>query len=139
MKKLFIIAAFFLVACVQSTQMQLISPNGENINLIVEIAESSEERSQGLMFRKELPRNHGMLFAYQNEQSLSFWMKNTLIPLDILFFDADGVFVSATTMQPCIIEQCPSYQSEAPSKYALEVAAGFVKRLGVEEGWRVVL
>lgn len=78
-----------------------------------------------------------MLFLFPHEQVLSFWMKNTLIPLDIFYFDARGQIVSATTMEPCKADPCPSYSSEGAAQFALEVAAGFLDTNGEE--WKLIL
>ncbi|MFH1348674.1 MAG: DUF192 domain-containing protein [Patescibacteria group bacterium] len=117
--------------------ISLVSPNNKIRKLAVEIADTPNERIQGLMFRKELKENQGMLFVFTQPQVLSFWMKNTLIPLDIIFFDANKEFVSAMTMQPCEADPCPSYKSERAAVYALEVGEGFIERNGVARGWKL--
>ena len=135
----FLIFIFFLVACARQTEnlqpLTLISPTGERVELRVEVAESDEERSRGLMFREKLPEGKGMLFIFERPQRLSFWMKNTLIPLDVLFFDTHGKFVSAMTMEPCVEDLCQTYPSAAEAEFALEVPAGFTERHGIGEGW----
>ena len=68
-----------------------------------------------------------------------FWMKNTLIPLDIIFFDGQGRVLSSTTMAPCTADPCPYYGSVKPSQLALEVNAGLVKSRMIGEGWRIAL
>lgn len=68
----------------------------------------------------------GMLFVFDTAQERSFWMKNTLMPLDILFFAANGTFVSWQRMDPCKADPCPSYYSNGSAQYALEVPAGFM-------------
>ena len=78
-----------------------------------------------------------MIFVFEQPQVLGFWMKNTLIPLDILFFDEGGQFVSRTTMDPCTSDTCPSYYSEAPSMYAIEVNRGEQKTASVGRGWTI--
>ena len=129
----------FLVACTQQSDnfhpLTLLSPTGQRIELRVEVADSDEERSRGLMFREELSEGHGMLFVFDGPQMLSFWMKNTVIPLDILFFDEGGKLVSTATMEPCVTERCPIYASGGEAQFALEVPAGFVDRYGVGDGW----
>jgi hypothetical protein len=115
-----------------------VAPNEEPITLSVEIADEPQERSRGLMERKSLPENHGMLFLFPEEQELSFWMKNTLIPLDILFFDHRGVFVSSHSMEPCRGDPCPLYGSDAPASMALEVPQGSLDEHGVGSGWRIM-
>ena len=115
----------------------LVSPEDEEIKLTVEIADNPAERRKGLMYREELKDNHGMLFIFEAERKLYFWMKNTIIPLDIIFFDADKSYVSDTTMTPCKKDPCRNYQSDGPAQYALEVSAGFVEKYGVGRGWRL--
>ncbi|HEX5756183.1 MAG TPA: DUF192 domain-containing protein [Arenimonas sp.] len=92
----------------------------------VEIADDFESRARGLMFRDQLRPDHGMLFVYEREQPLAFWMKNTRIPLDILFFDQERRLVSILKrVPPCSLgDRCPSYPSRKPAMYALELNAG---------------
>lgn len=71
----------------------------------------------------------GMIFVYGAETQVGHWMKDTLIPLDIAYFDADGSLVSYTTMTPCLEGDCPSYPAAGPSSYAVEVAAGVFEGL----------
>ena len=76
-----------------------------------------------------------MLFIFQQEGPLqTFWMKNTLIPLDMLFISSDLVIVDITTMQPCTFDPCPSYTSKQPAQYALEVNAGYVRSHAIKTG-----
>lgn len=110
-------------------------PEGQEARVQIEIADEQHERMQGLMFREELEEGTGMLFVFEDEQIRSFWMKNTLISLDILFFDTEGEFVSSSTMTPCTDDPCKHYMSDKPALYALEVPAGFVKRYDVGAGW----
>jgi hypothetical protein len=136
----------FLVACTPVppgseqplSSVTLRGPQGEALPLVVEIADDHAERARGLMFRTELARDRGMLFLFAEEQILSFWMKNTLIPLDIIFFDREGRFISAATMAPCRADPCPSYPSEGKASMALEVAEGFVAEQGIGAGWALV-
>jgi uncharacterized membrane protein (UPF0127 family) len=118
--------------------ISLEGPKSAHINLSVELAITSEEHQQGLMHRTVLPEGTGMLFVFKAPMALEFWMKNTLIPLDILFFDADGALVSVHTMEPCHKDPCPKYPSGASASYALEVPAGFAKMHGVGEGWKLL-
>ena len=120
-------------------KVMLESPNDQTIEVAVEIADEAPERSQGLMHRPSLEENAGMLFVFDDDVIRSFWMKNTLIPLDILFFDSEGGFVSALTMEPCSSDPCPSYLSEKPARFALEVNAGFVLQNWMGEGWELVV
>ncbi len=94
------------------------------VPLTVAVAVTPEQRSQGLMGVEELSPLDGMLFVFGNENVRSFWMKDTLIPLDVAFFDADGFLVSKTSMATCLDDDCPSYSSEEPAQYALEAPLG---------------
>jgi uncharacterized membrane protein (UPF0127 family) len=101
----------------------------------VEVMDDDGERAMGLMFRDHLDDTHGMLFIFPGEEPQSFWMKNTRIPLDILYFDAELKLVSMQQdVQPCKVRQCPGYPSEGPAQYVLELNAGTAKRLGVAKG-----
>jgi len=91
---------------------------------LVEIADSREEWSRGLMFREKLEPNHGMLFVFDEEGLHPFWMKNTLIPLDVIWISGDGKVIDKQTVSPCIEDPCPVYSPENKAKYALEVNAG---------------
>ncbi|WP_376697435.1 DUF192 domain-containing protein [Wenzhouxiangella sp. EGI_FJ10305] len=106
----------------------------------VEIADDNATRAQGLMFRDEMPEDHGMLFIFSNERPRSFWMKNTRIPLDIIYLDRDlrVVSISADT-PPCRSRsgRCPSYPSEGPARYVLEINGGLAAELGLEPGDRI--
>lgn len=101
----------------------------------VEIADSREEQALGLMFRDSMPADQGMLFIFPNEAPRSFWMKNTRIPLDIMYFDKDLRMVSiSASAQPCRVSRCPSYPSKGSAKYVLELNAGMASELGVGVG-----
>ena len=92
--------------------------------LIVAVAETPDQRSQGLMGVTDLGGLDGMLFVFQADSEGGFWMKNTLIPLDIVFFTVDGGFVDALTMVPCVEDPCPTYRPDGSYRYALEALAG---------------
>lgn len=104
----------------------------------VEIADEHEERRQGLMFVDELAPDAGMLFVWRRAAPRSFWMRNTRIPLDIVYIGPDRRIVAwSLDTPPCRTTSCPSYPSGAPAQYVLEVNAGEMARLGVEIGDRV--
>ena len=105
--------------------------------MTVEVASDSATREYGLMNRTSLDQGSGMLFVFDVPQSLSFWMKNTLIPLDVLFFTPQGAFVSASAMTPCVADPCAVYTSGGPALYALEVNVGYVEAHGVGQGWKL--
>jgi len=101
----------------------------------VEVANRPEERRRGLMFREALPADEGMLFVFEQEQYLSFWMKNTLIPLSIAFISRDGEIVDIQDMEP--LDDRTSHRSARPALYALEMNRGWFERHHVEVGDRV--
>ena len=92
--------------------------------LYVAVAQTPVQRSQGLMGVTDLGGLDGMLFVFQAESNGGFWMKDTLIPLDIAFFDSDGGFVDLLTMEPCTADPCPSYRPGGSYRYAVEAPAG---------------
>jgi hypothetical protein len=101
----------------------------------VEIADDDAERARGMMFRDELAPDAGMLFIWRRPAPRSFWMRNTRIPLDIVYIGPDRRIVGwALNTPPCRTRRCPSYPSGAPAQYVLEVNAGEMQRLGVELG-----
>lgn len=104
------------------------------VMLEVEVAETAEQRARGLMGRKSLPDDGGMLFMFFEETSGGFWMKDTLIPLSIAFFDADGRIVEILDMEPCEADPCPIYDPGVPYWGALEVDRGSFSRWGVSVG-----
>ena len=96
----------------------------DGLELQIVIADESDERRRGLMGVTDLLSLDGMLFVFPADTTSGFWMKNTLIPLDIAFFTADGGYVDSFTMEPCTNDPCPTYQPDGPYRYALEMAAG---------------
>jgi uncharacterized membrane protein (UPF0127 family) len=146
MKRGFFVAAalFFLLAgCGTSPPsatptVELISPTGVRVAVQIEVADQPETIRRGLMERTSLAEGAGMLFIFDDDKPRTFWMKNTLIPLDILFFAVDGSFVRARTMVPCERDPCALYDSIEPARFALEVPRGFVEAHRIDRGWRMV-
>jgi uncharacterized membrane protein (UPF0127 family) len=101
----------------------------------VEIAADEPTRERGLMYRRQMPEDHGMLFEFERREPVFFWMKNTYLPLDMLFIDRDGtvasVFADATPMSEAMIP------SGAPVVAVLELNAGQAKAIGVKPGDKV--
>lgn len=106
----------------------------------VEVAKTASERAHGLMFRRELPPDQGMLFV-QPPGPAVFWMKNTYIPLDLLYFDAEGRLAQVVAeAPPCKTPSCPIYPSETTTiRYILEISAGEATRRGIQIGDRLQL
>ncbi|HJP97704.1 MAG TPA: DUF192 domain-containing protein [Rhodanobacteraceae bacterium] len=101
----------------------------------VEIADTVAAREHGLMDRTAMPADHGMLFVFADAEPRTFWMKNTLIPLDILFFDsADRLVTIRADVPPCKTNPCPTYASTAPARYVLELNAGTAASIGARKG-----
>jgi uncharacterized membrane protein (UPF0127 family) len=104
----------------------------------VEVVADSEMRAQGLMFRDHLRPNTGMLFLFPSDGEYAFWMKNTLIPLDIIWIDVNKNIVHIKhDVPPCKIDDCPSYPPGVQSRYVLELAAGEAKKHNLKVGDRL--
>ena len=111
--------------------------NYNNSCFNVEIADNKEEREKGLMFRENLPENNGMLFVFPQEDRYGFWMKNTLIPLDIIWFNENKKIVYIKeNAQPCLNfnDDCESFIPDKEARYVLEVNAGAIERYGIKVG-----
>ena len=129
---------FLLVLAACSKQNLVLIDNGkEKISVKVEIADNNEERAKGLMFRSSLEQDSGMLFVFNDEDYLSFWMKNTLIPLDALFISKSFEIVDIKHMEPCKQDTCMSYRPIKPAKYVLEVNGNFTVKNKIKPGDRV--
>jgi uncharacterized membrane protein (UPF0127 family) len=103
------------------------------------LADTEALRAQGLMGRRDLGGYDGMVFRYDAPSDGSFWMKDTVIPLAVAFFDRDGAFINAQGMDPCpaSAETCPAYPPARSFQYAVEVPRGGLGRLGIGEGARI--
>jgi len=108
--------------------------------LDVAIADTKEERAQGLMHVEEMGMDKGMLFIFEKNSTGNFWMKNTLIPLDMIFVDEDLkiMFIQDTAM-PCKTEKCKTYGPGENYMYTIETNAGYAKSHGIEVGMEVEL
>ena len=122
------------LAAAELEPLEIASKNGVH-PFAVEMAVTPEEQSKGLMFRKELPEGQGMLFDFRRDQEATFWMKNTYVPLDMIFIRADGrihrIAANTTPLSEALVS------SGGPVRAVLEVVAGTAKKLGIAPGDRV--
>jgi uncharacterized membrane protein (UPF0127 family) len=116
-----------------------ITTSTRTVVLRVEIARTDSQRALGLMQRRSLAPDAGMVFVYEQPSTGGFWMKNTLIPLDIAFYDVRGRIVRILRMEPCKKDPCPIYSPEATYRGALEVNAGSFRRWNARRGDRIVV
>jgi uncharacterized protein len=135
--------AYEHVMSFDSARVRLVGPR-DTLRLALELAVSPEQKTMGLMERRRLAENAGMLFVYDSTQSgdAGFWMYRTRIPLDIAFLDSTGVIRATRSMVPCpttIAEGCPTYTPDAPYRYALEVNAGYFARHGIGIGQSLMM
>jgi uncharacterized protein len=107
------------------------------ITVNVQVTDTFDKMIQGLMYRTTLNEFDGMLFDFSNDQALSFWMKNTTIPLDIIFINSTRHIVKIQEADPCISDPCKTYPSELPARYVVEVNKGFCREKGIKEGDKV--
>jgi uncharacterized protein len=122
------------LSAVDLQPLEIVSKTGVH-TFAVEMALTPEEQAKGLMFRRELPEGQGMLFDFQHEQPATFWMKNTYVPLDMIFIRADGTILRiAENTVPLSEALVPS---GGPVRAVLEVVAGTARRLGIAPGDRV--
>ena len=134
----FILFLFVLSSCSGLEKFEkrdlVIEGKERNIPLTAEIARTDAQRQQGLMHRKGLKDGEGMLFIFERDQILSFWMKNTLIPLSIAYIASDGRILEIYDMEPGNLAPVSSSRS---ARYALEVPQGWFSRVGLASGDRL--
>ena len=116
--------------------LALVTRSGERFTFQVEIADSAAEKRQGLMFRDKMEQTHGMLFLYEPAMKVSMWMKNTLLPLDIIFIDADGRIVRIEPDAVPLSET--TLRSGGPVRAVLEISGGMTGTLGIGVGDQVL-
>lgn len=126
------------VGCTSAGEPQVTIEGADGkVAVTVELALTRKEQSRGLMWRESMPEDHGMLFVFADERPRSFWMKNTPLPLDIVYISEDGRIVSiAENTTPYSVESIPSGK---PARYVLEVNGGFCAPRGIGAGNRVEL
>ena len=140
-RRLFAAAAFFCIAVftlpagsADQTTLEIVTKTGVHV-FSVELAVNDADRAKGLMFRKDLPEGRGMLFDFQREQDVSMWMRNTLIPLDMIFITADGRIRRIAENTEPLSERTIS--SGGPVRGVFEVIGGTAKKLGIAAGDRI--
>lgn len=127
-----ILSLFLVVGCLGSPGPQVCF---HNACVNVELALTDRQQAQGLQYRESLDRNKGMLFVFGQPVEASFWMKNTLIPLDMIWIDdMRKIIYIQKNAAPCFKDPCPSYGPQAPAQYVLEVNAGWADAHGIGIG-----
>jgi len=127
----FLLTFFPLDSWAQEGKKSLLPLTIKGKTIKVEVVRTEKEKEKGLMFRERMGKDEGMLFVYQREEMLSFWMKNTRLPLSIAFIDKDGKIVDIHDMEPFSPE---THVSAYPAKYALEMNRGWFAREGIKVG-----
>jgi uncharacterized membrane protein (UPF0127 family) len=136
LKYILIIALFGLPVCAENSVLILKNSAGKEISLQIEIADTDIKRSQGLMYRRKLDTNSGMLFVFPQDQHMNFWMKNTYIPLSIAFIDKQGKISEILNMKP--LDDSIIYSSKSKARYALEVNLGWFNKNSINAGCRIL-
>ena len=140
MKKTLCIFIFFsifltLIACknngLEKRNLTITKSDGTTITISAEIAKTNEDRARGYMGRKKIPEGTGMLFVFERDQVLSFWMKNTPTPLSIAYIDSKGKIRDIFHMEPYCLD---SIISTVSVRYALEVPQGWFEKNGIKKG-----
>ncbi len=115
----------------QPQQLPTVTLNAGMHNVQAQVAASPDQRQIGLMYRREMPTNEGMLFVFEDASRQCFWMRNTLLPLSIAFVADDGTIVNLADMKPMTED---SHCSAKPVRYALEMNAGWFAKRGIGPG-----
>ena len=133
---LFVLFNFNLYANYKSTEVTIFS-NTETVSFLVQIAFTKSERAKGLMYRKNLNANKGMLFFFPESQKVNIWMKNTYIPLDIIFISSDLLVANIIhNAKPLNTEV---FESQKKVKYVLEINSGLAKKYNIKKGNKVYI
>ena len=136
----FLSLSFFLASCVQAEDglIQVQLPGGVKIH--AEVADTPKKRAEGLMYREHLAKDRGMLFTFSQAQPWTFWMKNTKIPLDIIWMNEKKQIIHIARNVPICTrtdDSCPQYQPNDPALYVLELGGGEADRLKLEKGMKL--
>lgn len=124
------------LACAQSPQMDLprVKLSAGMHQIDAQVAATSEQRSTGLMFRKEMPQHEGMIFVFEQPSVQCFWMKNTLLPLTAAFVKDDGTIVNLADMKP---QTTDSHCSSGPVRFVLEMNQGWFAKKKIQAGFKL--
>ena len=128
-----LLLAMFLFGCTKTTDV-IVHGDKEKFTFKSEIAETAPQQMKGLMFRKTLEENKGMLFVFDVAFVQRFWMMNTSIPLDIIFIDEEKKIVNVAEAEPCGLIPCALYNSTDNAKYVLEINQGLSEKYGFRKG-----
>ncbi len=129
-----ILVFIVVLLCIPAARADLLPLEISGNPVIAEVANTPEAREQGLMYRKHLRGNHGMLFVFPESGVHALWMKNTSVPLSTAFLDEQGVIINIDDMVPFSDEQ---HHSTAPAKFALEMPIGWFSKRGIKPGAKV--
>lgn len=134
MRSLLLLPLLALAGCASADGKHWVELAGSRYQ--VELAQNDETRARGLMFREQMDTDHGMLFIHEYQEPQAYWMKNTKLPLDILYFDSERRLVSQQRdVPPCSAgDACPPYPSFKPARYVLELNAGQAAKLKLQDG-----
>lgn len=134
LRSVFVFSLLLLSGCASADGRHWVELAGSRYQ--VELAQDDATRARGLMFRDQMAENHGMLFIHERQEPQAYWMKNTKIALDILYFDEQRRLVAQQRdVPPCSAgNACPPYPSFKPARYVLELNAGQAARLKLEDG-----
>ena len=140
---LLVLALLFIAACAPTSGPEkkalFIQASQGQVEVAIDVVSTPQDRSRGLMFREQLGEREGMWFVFEESSPYSFWMKNTLMPLDIVFVDEHMAIVDIIQADPCQQDPCPTYTPKASARYVLEVNQNFTARAGVKAGNRVTV
>jgi len=129
----FCFLVLFVSGCADVSSVQQVCY--QNHCFEIEVAKTAEERTRGLQFREFLPENKGMLFVFEENRPYRFWMKDTLIPLDMIWLDeAKKAVHIEENVPPCTKDPCPTYGPSQKARYVLEVNAEKAKAAGIKQG-----
>jgi len=138
-KVIFLLIFLVILTSCSKQNVVLIGNDAGNVIVNVEIVDDAAKRAQGLMFREFLDDKNGMLFVFDDEDYHSFWMKNTLIPLDMIFISEDFKIVDVIYAEPCGEDNCESFKPVKAAKYVLEVNGNFTIKNEIKIGNKIII